>query len=353
MSRSRGQSPAPSRGPGRGEGRILEILDTAYDTDLDEHTWVARLAEAFAPLLDDGSGVHAMIADPCAPRLVRDPILVGGDADWQARWKTCLWDEHLGSAPPETIRAMLRFSAVSHSTELSAALAPSIDTLPPASRLAREGFEDSLNIVCTDVTGLGVVLVANRRRRRPLRPAQRRCLTRLASHVAAAARLRRRVGARDAIPEADAIASAVDGRVLHAVGSVSSRRGLSALRDAVRSVMHARAHRVDDPMSHWRALHEGRWTIVERFESDGHRVLIARENRADPLALPGLTRKEGEVIGQLALGHSNKEIAYRLGVSTSTVSVHAQRAARKLGARSIRDLVRRARAALDSEVTHD
>jgi DNA-binding NarL/FixJ family response regulator len=44
-----------------------------------------------------------------------------------------------------------------------------------------------------------------------------------------------------------------------------------------------------------------------------------------------LTKREGEVLKQLALGLTNKEIAHALGISYETVKEHVQHILRKLG----------------------
>ena len=52
-----------------------------------------------------------------------------------------------------------------------------------------------------------------------------------------------------------------------------------------------------------------------------------------------LTPREREVLGQVATGKSNKQIAAELGTSEKTVKVHRGRVMHKLGATSVVDLV--------------
>jgi len=59
----------------------------------------------------------------------------------------------------------------------------------------------------------------------------------------------------------------------------------------------------------------------------------------------GLTPREREVIGLVAEGHPNKEVAYRLGLSQRTVENYRARGMQKLGIRSLAELVRLAVAA--------
>src|ERR1700754_1034314 len=53
-----------------------------------------------------------------------------------------------------------------------------------------------------------------------------------------------------------------------------------------------------------------------------------------------LTRRESEVLAQLAAGASNKEVGHQLGIGTRTVEFHRARLMEKLGARNLADLMR-------------
>ena len=67
-------------------------------------------------------------------------------------------------------------------------------------------------------------------------------------------------------------------------------------------------------------------------------VALRRQSRVHT---PSLGRRERHVAALTAMGHSNKAIAYELGVATSTVSAYLRDIARKLGAASRVELVRR------------
>ena len=56
--------------------------------------------------------------------------------------------------------------------------------------------------------------------------------------------------------------------------------------------------------------------------------------------LPEITDREEEVLRLISWGHSNKEIANRLGLSVKTVEVHKTNAMKKLGMNSRIDIVR-------------
>jgi two-component system, NarL family, nitrate/nitrite response regulator NarL len=57
---------------------------------------------------------------------------------------------------------------------------------------------------------------------------------------------------------------------------------------------------------------------------------------------PGLTRREDEILRLVALGHTNSEIAQRLGLAANTVKTYWQRTLHKLAARNRAEAIARA-----------
>jgi DNA-binding CsgD family transcriptional regulator len=80
---------------------------------------------------------------------------------------------------------------------------------------------------------------------------------------------------------------------------------------------------------------------VDHVESDGRRFVLAQENEPDDSSRAALSPREHQVLANAALGRSNKEIAYALGIGHSTVRVLLTRAAKKLGSKNRAELVRR------------
>jgi DNA-binding NarL/FixJ family response regulator len=86
----------------------------------------------------------------------------------------------------------------------------------------------------------------------------------------------------------------------------------------------------------------GRWSVVDRFSRDGNRYVLLREAKR---TLDHLSTRERQIVTAAALGKSNKEIAFELGVAHATVRVLLARAAKKVGATGRRDLLARVRSA--------
>jgi DNA-binding CsgD family transcriptional regulator len=73
---------------------------------------------------------------------------------------------------------------------------------------------------------------------------------------------------------------------------------------------------------------------VDRFEVDGRTVLIAKPTPPQSPPIRALTPRERAVAALVALGLSNKLIAYELGLAVGTVGNYLARAQHKLGANS-------------------
>jgi FixJ family two-component response regulator len=82
--------------------------------------------------------------------------------------------------------------------------------------------------------------------------------------------------------------------------------------------------------------------IVQAIERDR----IARRKRAEIAELrerfDGLTVREKEVMGRVAQGMLNKQVASELGITEKTIKVHRARVMHKMNAGSLADLVRMA-----------
>lgn len=133
------------------------------------------------------------------------------------------------------------------------------------------------------------------------------------------------------------------GKVHHAQGGAEGKGARASLTGIVRRVEHARGRlRHTDPdeaLGIWQALFDGRWSVVERSESDGKRFLLARRNPPGERDPKALTQGERDALACAARGHSNKYIGYLLGVATSTVSSRLESAERKLGVSSRREVM--------------
>src|SRR5262249_44114352 len=127
---------------------------------------------------------------------------------------------------------------------------------------------------------------------RPLGDGGLKLLRRISGHIASAARVRRRIeasapGAAAPTSGADAVFSPErGGRLVHAEAAAKPRAHREQLTQALRLRESARARkRRDELLESWRPLIDTRWTLVDAYESDGARYVVARENHADARSL--------------------------------------------------------------------
>lgn len=343
---------------------LLHLLDRAYDLETAEPDWLLAVADAAEPFLGTGHGLAAFLAEPDGrlhtPRFTERV---------QLRPSHAQWFEALRQLPWEMMRRALEIAPVAYAVDRRGAVLNGHATMADAiaadqrgapgaggelRRGAAKGFDvspyaDSLDVVGLDPSGAAVVLLGIRRSlsKRPVSVREAAWLGRIGGHLASALRLRRTVGSRTAL--LDGTSPVFDGhaRPLHEADE-TSKLGLSALRALVRRQLSTRSGSMSpvEILEHWRALVLGRYSVVEVFDSDGKRFVVARPNvprgRAADRA-PTLTEGERAVLAFFAAGASNKLIAYDLGLSPSTVSARLASAATKLGTRTHAELIARAR----------
>ncbi|MFW6050713.1 MAG: helix-turn-helix transcriptional regulator [Myxococcota bacterium] len=314
----------------------IDIVEAAYRPSDGREEWLRGIASAAAasPSLNGGFGVFAfeVVIEDNRPHITPPLVHVGGGSREHAR---ILEDIH-DTAPTETIAAT--YGAGRSWVVLRDTLGgEQFDREPWLAAARAAHVRDGTAIIAFGTNGRACVIGALQRRavRRPT-PAEQDQLDRVAVHLTAAQRLYYQAAPIEAILE-------TDGRCAHAEGLAKSRPAREALREAARRMDRARAGmRRNDAaraLELWQGLVTGRWSLVDRFESDGRRYLVARLNAPELCDPRRLTPRERQVVREAALGRSNKLIAYSLGLGASTVRTHLARAMRKLGIRHRQELL--------------
>ncbi len=311
---------------------LIQVIEGAYASEPSEARWLQSIAEAARPSLDAGLGICAFTFELPDKRPVwREFVSVGGDAQAMERAHR----EMHAEAPADVIVHGFNVNLVSTLSEYRGA---ALNQQPYVARhLALCGATDSMGIVAFDPRGAGVCLSVLLPSRTRLTASIRRTWLRIAAHLDAGFRLRR--GGTPAATEAVLDAS---GKLHDATGAARDREARVALRQAARAIDRARATRGDDPdraVAVWRALVSGRWSLVDRFDSDGRHFLIAKQNKLQTAPARALSERERQVVALAARGRSNKLIGYELGIAVGTAGTLLSRAAQKLGATSRTQLI--------------
>ncbi|HEY3496560.1 MAG TPA: helix-turn-helix transcriptional regulator, partial [Polyangiaceae bacterium] len=170
------------------------------------------------------------------------------------------------------------------------------------------------------------------------RPRDRWLAKKVLPHVGAGLRLRRSLtGLALDTASAEALFDP-GGRCLNAQGMAEPTPARQALHAAVLALHREREQEAAETSSARDALIEGRWSLVERFDSDGRRFIVAYRNPAGVLDPRRLSPREREVCALLAEGTSQVSIAAQLGIQASTVASIASTVVNKLGLRSVKAL---------------
>lgn len=313
----------------------IEIVEAGYDVSAPDNAWLERLLDAAAPLMDRGVGVNAQIFTVTPTRFALQDVAVRGMGTPE------MLRAFLVSAPPPIIDAVYRRGAPVGS--LSEWLFPSTPlsqrggVLDESERHFVENtpanFQDSMGMMAHTGTGSGIALAAPLPTPQRMNEAERARWTRVAAHLGAALRVRQRLGKLDIDAlEVEAVMRP-DGEVEHAKDATKSTGVRDRLRAAVQRSERARAQRTDADaaLDLWEGLVAGRWSLLDHFEADGRRHIVAVKNDPDLPDPRGLSMRERQVAEFFGLGRPVKEIAYILGLTASTVGNTLANAARKLG----------------------
>jgi len=315
--------------------RLLELLDRLYDLEAEDDAWLRGIAVAVCPLVDCGAGANVTILRVGAT----GTTLIGSVS--LAHDVVAMWTGFQRAVPPETL----------WEAEMVGPITNAARTAPRVRRYARAGHAAMGVHSYTGINSLPVpqvrvsIGIPNPGGDCEFWPDRDRATwERIAAHLGAAYRLRSRRARR----EPPAMVVDAEGRLLHAEPEVAAGPARDPLLAALTAVGRARrtAMPPEAVLTAWRALHDGRWSIVESVERDGRRLLIARTNApleevaprdppargAAPVAM--LSTAERRVVTALGHGHSNKRIADDLGIAISTVATLLTRARRKLGCTS-------------------
>lgn len=318
----------------------IDVIENAYELQQDDRAWLANLAQRVYPLLDGGLGMFTYRYDLEKPPTTWVPSSHLIDMTDDALQNVAEMLQVYSAADTNAFQ-----TAPAPLSSLSGGVARRIGVADPfqiprvQQIFKRVGAQDICALRTIETGTRGIVFCALQRERRTFGTRTRSTWAKVSVHLAAARRL------RDEVTRAAAVEAVLTpaGRVEHAEGETKTRSVRDLLRSAVLHQERARGQaRRKDPTAAtemWTSLVSGRWSLVDQFESNGRRLIVARRNELgceDPRALGP---RERDVVRLAALGKSNKLIGYELGLAESTVGALLSAAMRKLGAKSRVDLV--------------
>jgi DNA-binding NarL/FixJ family response regulator len=313
----------------------ISVLESAYDLSLEPNAWLERLLDTAGPLMDHGAGVNAQTFRVSATQFSVAEVAVRGVGTPQ------MLRDFLENSPPQIIDAVFRQG--SPVGTLSEWLFPG-NAADKRYFVANTptNFQDSAGLMAHTGTGWGVALGAPLPQPWRMHETERKRWSRIAAHLGAGLRLRLNLGTLNLDSERVEAILTSDGHVEHARDATKSATARDRLRAAVIQIDRARTktqRRDADAALHlWEGLVEGRWSLIDHFDSDQRRYIVAIKNDPEMPDPRGLSLRERQITEFFGMGRHTKEIAYILGLSQSTVADTLNGAQSKLGMRSKTEL---------------
>lgn len=320
---------------------LIRVVETAYQIDLDSSQWLEQLAEVFSAMHGAEHGLMVYLYDASKPDEgadIHDYALCDLSDDF-AKGAVL----HNAKSPAQDVRRVYHSGVICGT--VSEILAPQ-KILPkdhPSFSLHRQfnpGCEDAWGLSASNPDGRGVGLAAPLAEVSKMSEAMRELWGLVGVHLATAYRLRRaRAETQDGIGgDGDTAVLEPDGTLVDADGVGLDKSARESLRHATRQIDRARSnklrHEPSEALPIWKGLVEGRWTLVERHDTDGRRFVVAHPNdpRIDEPQI--LTKHERLVAAYASQGDSDARISYSLGLDQETVGELIASAMRKLGVES-------------------
>lgn len=312
---------------------VVEVVESIYAglASGDARQWLGRVLGEMQGCVSDCVGGFAYAYD-----------IAGDPASWRIAFPVVhgapgAMAEHIYRAfeatPPEgRVRVLPRLGPTG---TFSVVTGQTLSIFGPH-QAARFNAQDAVHVNALDASEQGVLVALTIPRPRRLSAAEARRLRMLSAHIASAMRLM-----QGALSREPAVVFEHNGKVAHA--GPGHETSLTTLRSAVLGLARARSGRAepDDVLEAWQALVAGRYSLIDRFSFGGRRYVVAFENAPDVRDPRGLSTTEAAVASWARHGHSQKHIAYELGLSVGTVSGLLHRVFQKLGVRSRPELVER------------
>jgi len=304
---------------------LIDVIEAAYSPSGSDASWLEAVARTAGEAgLEQGLGVCGWFYDLSAGMRFWSPCLQGTPVGTLATL------EQLSAFTPAPVAQRFFSHARASCSTLSVRLGLAHRVVYEQVQrfaLAPLGVGDFMGVTATEADGQGCLIGAPLLGATRLDRRQKGTWTRIAAHILAGYRMRRGERSVDAVIDSSY-------RAVHAEGD--ARASARDLEDAARAMDRSRGKlRYEDPdeaVATWRSLVSGQWSLVDHFDHDGKRYLVAvRNDRPAGPTRAVLTGGEEQTLGLVSNGWSNKLAAYELGVAPSTVAMRLRSAARKLG----------------------
>ena len=292
------------------------MLEAGYDLACSEATWVARLTESIARSLRGPVGTVGYLFSQQGRGYEFTSMHVVGNDSWLA---------------DATRHVCSKFPAADLQRFFTArGLTSSVHSCSHPMPADAFGMLDFCGLAVGDARR-GLVIGSPQRCATQLGGLNLTTWRRISAHLDVILRLRTTLALAQGLT-GEAVLTP-EGRLLHAEGSARASAARSLLCRAVLDAEKARGPmRRKDPdgaLSLWRELVMGRWTLLEKADVDGRRLIVAHANPPDA-GQRALSERQNVILRLLVQGYSESAISSALGLSSGAISQQVRGALRKL-----------------------
>ncbi len=337
----------------RAKTTVIDVVEASYDLQAGAAEWLPQMLDAGGGTFDLGLGAGAALT-----------------AGWSPEGHPLMAQMIPGTAGPDLLTGLMRTAHEAGADMVqqtaNAWIGRGTITILSDDRERWPKLYEAMtrNLGCKDVLSLfamdpdyhGANILMPSPEVVQLSSKSRAQLQMLAIHITAGHRLRRNLTdpqkvlgvAPTEIPlSAEALLDPKGFLVAHAVGAAKAHEASKTIREAAVRVDRARGKlRKSDPqeaLELWHGLVRGRWSLVDWFDTDGRRFVLAKSNAPNIRDPRGLTEREAQVATYAAIGESSKIVGYRFGISPQRVSMLLTSAMRKLSVKTPAQLVEKMR----------
>ncbi|HEU4855032.1 MAG TPA: helix-turn-helix transcriptional regulator [Nitrosospira sp.] len=315
----------------------VSVIEASYNLEGNDSQWLRRVLDQVSPLM--GRGPEPMgWTFRCTP----STFSLGRFSEGTSKALTYVARMSHALASEKSLDLTYRSGVViATASELVFPRLPDMHKM--FMKLLKGRLQDLLVINCLSGVGSGVSIGVLLKETSKATEQERRRWPQIAAHVGAAIRLRSM--SSNLSVDSSGVEAILDsgGHLYDARGPAKDKDARENLREIVRHIERSRASGgrtdVDEALKGWEGLVSGRWSMVDRFDSDGRRFVVAVKNDPAHPDPRGLTARERQVAEFVGLGSSSKQIAYTLGLSEAAITNCTARAQEKLGLTSRSELV--------------
>jgi DNA-binding CsgD family transcriptional regulator len=315
----------------------VSLIEASYSLEGNDSVWLKRVLDQASPLLARGSEPVGWTFD-CTPTT----FSLGSFSEGTSKALTYAARMSHALSPEKSLDLTYRTGVViATASELVFPRLPDMHKM--FLKLLKGRVQDLLVINCQSGVGSGLSIGMLLKETSKASEQERRRWPQIAAHVGAAIRLRSM--ATNVLLDSPEVEAVLDSAgILHdARGPAKNKDARENLREIVRRIERSRTHAgrtdADTALSNWEGLVGGRWSMVDRFDNDGRRFVIAIKNDPNHPDPRGLTVRERQIAEYVGLGCASKEIAYTLGLSEAAITNCTARAQHKLGMTTRAELV--------------